>query len=168
MRRVLRFAPEWKFKWKKNVIQAGAMYAIETKTGTHCSHERRNSYSPDCENVIASIALQYPEAQTGHPQRDCQNVPIKASLSACTLLDLSADLACPCGQRVLLQDKRHASPERTFMCSPTHSFNEKKLHFPIVCGEMMEVHLGARGCAEKHNEHRAEPTNMPSEWISQK
>lgn len=40
--------------------------------------------------------------------------------------------------------KRHTSPEWTFMCSPTHSFNEKKLHFPIVCGDMMEVHWGQK------------------------
>lgn len=67
---------------------------------------------------------------------------MKASLST-ILFNLPADLACPC-RHCFPSRQRHTLPKQKIVCSPTHSFGEKKLHFPIVCGNMMEVHWGQR------------------------
>lgn len=72
-----------------------------------------------------------------HPQHSCEGLSM-----SCTLSDLSADLARLSGQCALLHNARPTSPEWTFTCSSTRSFSKKKLHFTIVCGQMMEVHQG--------------------------
>ena len=65
---------------------------------------------------------------TGHLQRNRANGPIQTTLCAAHCLTF-------CWLSVSLWTAprpRHTLPEWTFMCSPTHSVNEKKLHFPIV------------------------------------
>lgn len=51
------------------------------------------------------------------------------------------------------------------MCSPTHPFNEKKLHYPIVCSKMMEVHWGQKGTRRRSGAESSH-TNALSKRIS--
>lgn len=77
-------------------------------------------------------------------KRSCEGLP-----AHCAQFDLSANLACPCGHCVWLQDRDRHRPSWTIMCSANHSLKKKKLHFPFVCRKMMKYIWGKRICGEK-------------------
>lgn len=99
--------------------------------------------SPVCEMLLLLLST-VPRSTGWTPTKKWTKCSYKGLALCCRLCDLSADLACPCGQCALLQDRDIHCPSSASMCSPTHSFNEKKLHFPIVCSKMMEVHWGQK------------------------
>lgn len=102
---------------------AGAMHAIETKTGTQCSHESKKKKKKFLQTVkmlllqLPSIQKHWLDTHKGSARAFLLRPPL-----CCTLFDLSADLACPCGQCVSLQDRDiHRPGGRSCALPPIHS-----------------------------------------------
>lgn len=126
----------------------------------HCSHSRTKTLFP---LSVTMLLLQLPivPKSPDWTKKQTRCLPLYS-----TLFDLSADLACPCGQRALLQERDiHRPSGRSCALQPIHSTRRNYI-FQLSAAIWWKYIGGKRMCGETQSaQHRAHKHTIKVNFI---
>ncbi len=155
MRSLLKLSSEWELTFSsgrrmqfRSAWMAGAMCAIQTKTGRRYSGEKKKILFLLSVKMLLLQLPVVPRSTDWTPTEKLTKHSYKGLPLYCTLFDLSADLACPCGQCVLLQDRDiHRPSGHSCALQPIHSTRRNYI-FQLSAERWWKYIGGKRMCGE--------------------